>query len=260
MTAGGQSAPQDLLPLPRAAALLLWTSAYLRGDIGPDDAPEIAHGHGHRPARPDGIDLFDWMVDVRRLPHADLRLALPVPGNVSGLIPPPAAITAALEAEQAIIVVADGLADHTLVPELADTDETGAPQVSWRRIPAPERPVPPAPTSGTGREQFLHALNRAAGSSQELDLVPEEPVPLAHLPLGWTAIDPPRHLSGPSRHLLTLTARTLLLTGDELADGSGHTVDLSGATHRTRILRELQTAARDGLVEAVAAGLREARD
>src|SRR5690625_7059087 len=73
---------QDLLALPRAAVLMLWTAAYLRGDVGPDDAAELSLGVGHHAVGGEGEDLFDWMTGLRRLPLAQLRLVLPRPGRI----------------------------------------------------------------------------------------------------------------------------------------------------------------------------------
>ena len=72
---------RDLVALPRAAVLMLWTSAYLRGDLGPDDAARMSFGVGRSGPSGQGTDLFDWMTSLKRLPLAQLRLVLPVPGQ-----------------------------------------------------------------------------------------------------------------------------------------------------------------------------------
>jgi hypothetical protein len=245
--------PRDLLPLPRAGALLLWTAAYLRGDIGPDDAAQTARGRGHRESVGAGLDPFEWMTGLRRLPLADVRLVLPVPGRIAGLIGPPPAITAALGAGQAVVVTAAGFGDHTLVPVMRDLgrDPLSGTLVTWTRIDAPADAVPPPTGSGSAREDFLRALQRAADGTTELDLVPEEPVPLATLPTGWVGVPVPRHVTGPTRHLLELSARTVLLTGQELESGSPHTIDLTGAAARPALLRDLADGARAALTETL---------
>src|SRR5690625_2531493 len=116
---------QDLLALPRAAVLMLWAAAYLRGDAGPDDAAELSLGVGHHAVGGAGEDLFDWMTGLRRLPLAQLRLVLPRPGRIAGLVGPPSALPAAIEAEQAVVVTAAGIADHTLVPEIQPAADRG---------------------------------------------------------------------------------------------------------------------------------------
>lgn len=245
---------RDLLALPRAAVLMLWAAAYLRGDVGPDDAAELSRGADRTEDGGSGVDLFDWLTALRRLPLAQLRLALPVPGRIAGLVGPPAALPAALEAEQAIVVTAAGIADHTLVPEITPTptDHGRVQKVSWLRFDAPVgAQVPPPATSGSAREELLHALRRAATSSIDLDLVPEEPVELARVPEHWAATGLPRHLDPADSHLLVLAARTLLLVQDELSDDSARTVSLGDETARRSLLGELQDASRTALIEVV---------
>lgn len=263
------AAPRDLVPLPRAAALLLWASAYLRGDIGPDDAALAAHGTGHRdmsghPRVPpsehrdvqfEGADLFDWMTGLRHLPLVLPQLVLPAPGRISGLIGPPAAISAALESEQAIVVSAAGFAEHTLVPATRAIGSEGmrGVVVDWRLIPARTAPVAPPVLGGGARETFLRALHKAAAGTVELDLVPEEQVELATLPLAWTATQLPRHLSPAVEQQLVLTARTLLLADQELSAGSDQARGLAEEQARTRVLTELRDGARAALAETISA-------
>lgn len=247
--------PRDLLPLPRALALGLWTAAYLRGDCGPDDAVDGARGTGHRHVEHTGLDLYDWMTGVRRLPLLSLRPVLPVPGRLAGLVGPPAAVTSALDEGQALVVTAGGIADMTVVASTETIGSAGAEGqvVRWAAHPAPPgAPMPPPLGSGT-RELLLGDLRRAAASTVDLDLVPEEPIPLAHLPAGWTAVATPPGLDGPHRHLMLLAARTLLLARAELAahDGPGQasTPHLAALSARTQILRSLEDAAREALVD-----------
>ena len=248
--------PRDLVALPRAAALMLWTAAYQRGDIGPDDAADLSYGVSRSgPSTQEGAtDLFAWMTGLRRLPLAQLRLVLPVPGRIAGLVGPPPAISAALLAEQAIVVTAAGIADHTLVPELgpAEGPATRSGAILWRRFPAPVgAQLSPAASSGTARQELLEAMRRAARSSTDLDLVPDEPVEPSRVPPTWTATELPAHIDAQQSHLLVLASRTLLLTRAELEDGSAHTRQLSQEQERRRLLAELHDAAREAVVEAV---------
>ena len=248
------AAGRDLVALPRAAVLMLWTATYLRGDLGPDDAAQMSFGVGRSGPSGEGEDLFGWMTGLRQLPLAQLRLVLPVPGRLAGLVGPPAAIGPALEAEQAIVVTAAGIADHTLLPVISPVEHEGRPAsaVTWRKVPAPiGAHVPPAASSGGAREELLHALRRAAEGSVELDLVPDEPVEPARIPPTWIATALPRHLERSAAHLLVLASRTLLLTRSEIDEGHGHTVHLAEALARRGLLDELHDAARAALVEAV---------
>ena len=248
------AAGRDLVALPRAAVLMLWSAAYLRGDLGPDDAAQMSYGVGRSGPSGEGEDLFDWMTGLRRLPLAQLRLVLPVPGRLAGLVGPPAAIGPALEAEQAIVVTAAGIADHTLIPVVTPVRHDGrtVSAVTWLKVPAPVgAQVPPTASAGSAREELLHALRRTAGGSVDLDLVPEEPVEPARIPDTWISTALPRHLEPSAAHLLVLASRTLLLTRAEIEEGHGHTVHLAEALTRRGLLDELHDAARGALVEAV---------
>lgn len=210
-----------------------------------------------------GEDLFTWMTGLRRIPLVGLRPVLPIPGRVAGLVGPPPAVVSALDAGQALVVTAGGIAVSTLVPA---TDTIGSPGgeghvVRWTEFPAPVGAPMPPPLAPGAREAFLAALREAARSTAELDLVPEEPVPLAQLPAGWTAIVPPSGMDGPARHLLVLAARTLLLTeaeldtADPLASVGSGPPSRAGQSARGAILRSLHEAARDAVVDGVARAL-----
>ena len=248
------AAGHELVALPRAAVLMLWSAAYLRGDLGPDDAAQMSYGVGRTGPSGEGEDLFDWMTSLRRLPLVQLRLALPMPGRLAGLVGPPAAIGPALEAEQAIVVTAAGIADHTLIPVITPVrhEERSVSAVTWQKVPAPVGAhLPPTASSGGAREELLHALRRVAGGSADLDLVPEEPVEAARTPPGWVPTALPRHLDPSAAHLLVLASRTLLLTRAEIDEGHGHTVALAEALTRRGLLDELHDAARSALVETL---------
>ncbi|MGP9536965.1 hypothetical protein ACT3SP_03090 [Brachybacterium sp. AOP43-C2-M15] len=248
------AAGRDLVALPRAAVLMLWTSAYLHGDMGPDDAAQMSFGVGRSGPSGQGEDLYAWMTGLRRLPLAQLRLVLPVPGRLAGLVGPPSVIGPALEAEQAVVVTGAGIADHTLVPVITPVEHEGRPvsAVTWLRESAPVgAQVPPPASSGSAREELLHALRRAAEGSVELDLVPDEPIEPARIPPTWISTALPRHVDRAAAHLLVLAARTLLLTRTEIDGGHGHTIHLAEALTRRGLLDELHEAARSALVEAV---------
>lgn len=248
--------PAPHLALPRAAALMLWTAASVRGDIGPDDAAVLAHGVGRTAvSRDQGEDLFTWITGLRRLPAVQLRLVLPRPGRIAGLVGPPAAVTDAIAAGQAIIVAAADLADHTLVPVQSERRGVGpdgevGTVVQWRRHPAPVgRALGPA--ADGGREQLLHALHRAAASSLDWDLVPEEPVTHARMPHGWAPTALPRHLEPTVLQQITLAARVLLLVEDELADPRPQAVSLTEQGVRSDMLEDMRDAATAALVDTV---------
>lgn len=246
--------PREPLLLPRAASLMLWAAACHRGDIGPDDAAALALGARRTGVDAEGEDLFDWLTALRRLPLPQLRLLLPRPGRIAGLVGPPSAVAEAISAGQAVLVAAADLADHTLVPHEREElgigpDGEAGPVVQWRRHPAPPgRSVLPA--DGTGREQLLRALRRAASSSLDWDLVPEEPVEDARAPHGWAPTLLPDHLEPTLVSQLTLAARTLILVEDELVAGNPQAVILAEKDLRRDMLEEMRDAAAAALIDS----------
>lgn len=233
---------------------MLWAAAYLRGDCGPDDAAEHSYGAGRSGPAEHGEALFDWLTGLRRLPLAHLRLVLPVPGRIAGLVGPPPAVMAAIDAGQALVVTAAGIPDHTLVPDTEAHATLDGPRtsVAWRRFAAPlGAHLPPDGGSGVAREELLGALRRAAGSSVDLDLVPDEPIAPGQIPADWSATTLPAHVEVPEAHLLTLAARILLLTRAELESHSPHARHLAEQNARRDLLNELNDAARGAVVEAV---------
>lgn len=248
------SARSQYLALPRAAVLMLHAASYLRGDAGPDDVAQLSLGTGLDQNGAEGVELFDWLTSLRRIPLVHLRLVLPLPGRIAGLVGPPEAVEAALACEQAVVVTAAGLPDHTLVPEVTPISSVDGPigLVDWMHYPAPRgASLPPAASSGTAREQLLRVMQAAARSTVDLDLVPEEPIPADELPLGWTRAVPPRHLEATDAHLMELAGRILVLTGRELVAGSPHARGLADGEARRRILEQLRDAAREALIETV---------
>lgn len=249
----------DRIALPRATALALWAASFLRGESAPDDALAAAHGTGDRHEEHLGEDLFDWLVSLRNLPLGSVRPVLPLPGRIAGLIGPPPAVVAALEAEQALIVTAGGIGVSTLVPAVQEIGSDGAVGivVRWESFAAPQgAPMPPSPTAG-GRERLLGALRAAARSTERLDLVPDAPVPLTHLPSAWTAVDMPPGAPAPQAQLLHVAAHTMLLAAQEIEHldpiltARTGTPALSAQTSREALLRELHDAAREAVVDIV---------
>src|SRR5699024_9565358 len=102
-----------------------------------------------------------------------------------------------------IVVTAAGIADHTLIPVLTpvEHESRAVTAVTWQKVPAPVgAQVAPTASSGSAREELLHALRRTAGGSVDLDLVPEEPVEPARIlpgpPAGARRPDPAAHPGG----------------------------------------------------------------
>ncbi len=272
----GASAHLSALPLPRAAALLLWAVQVLHARIGPDELAPLVGGQesfgadGERSSADgagpsaDGIapsadedprlvHLDEWVMQLRRLPAAQVHLLLPRPGRIAGLVGPPPAVRAALASEQALLVSVAGIADHTLVPAIPERLSPEQPlAVQWMRYRAPlGAHVPPLVRGGNAREAFLRALQRAARTSIDLDLVPDEPVPVDLIPEEWVDCPAPDLLPASILHILELASRTALLARTELSTGSAHTVSAAQSQQRHRILQELEEAALAAIISVI---------
>ena len=240
------------LPLPRAFALALWSAAHVRGASDLEAAVRAAHGTGHRHEDHAGADLRAWIAETSELPGIRVAPLLPRPGRILGLVGPPAAVSAALDAGQALVVSALGHAEHTLVPR---TSTIGGPGdegivITWERHRAPLGATVAEPPHGSARPALLAALRRAADSSTHLDLVPDEAIGHERLPADWTTVEIPHDIDPADAHLLVLAARTLALTEAELEDDDDART-LHDDARRTAILRELRDAAGDALVEGI---------
>ena len=141
---------------------MLWTSACLRGAVGPDDAADAIRGEDPQhlvvgwPGHPEPLDLARLPAAVSTLRAPTIRLALPAPGDPVGLAGPPAFNAEALEAGEAAIVVGLGSA-YGLVPvEDART-------VLWQCHPVETPPLlDPGEASRTLRQVLLSATTELA--------------------------------------------------------------------------------------------------
>lgn len=245
------------VPLPRSAALALWGAEYLLGRVAPDDAAaKVAAG-----TEQTGEDPFELIVALRDVAAPGLRLLLPVPGRLEGLVGPPAANDAALIAGQCVLVTSGPLADHLLVPstvvhgpENGEGDEADrSAAVSWEHHAASARPVPAGVPAAEARRQLQQVMTQAAGTVQELGLVPEDFAQLDALPEDWIRTPLPRSVDVPTGDYLLVAAEVLLLARSALAD-SAEPASGAGAWalgQREQVMRDLADAARTALTATV---------
>ncbi|MFI6601807.1 hypothetical protein ACIBHX_36640 [Nonomuraea sp. NPDC050536] len=146
---------------PISLALVAWGNAWLRGQVGLDEAadqvetitgPTVVAG-------PDGdVPLRRYLADLRTAGLSELRLALPAPGDPLGLSGPPAFNSAAVDAGQAAIaVLKDACAG--LVPE---PDVRGSSYVGVRLAVHESGPVRQDLPSLAEAERELSAAMRSA--------------------------------------------------------------------------------------------------
>src|SRR5699024_5946602 len=150
---------------------MLWAAAYLRGDAGPDDAAELSLGVGHHAVGGEGEDLFDWMTGLRRLPLAQLRLVLPRPGRIAGLVGPPSALPAAVEAEQGVV------GRRRRAPRQSRRGGPGG-------APPPVSPIPPWCPRSSPWPTVVDAASRSPGAGSTRR---------------WASTWPPQPPAGPAR-------------------------------------------------------------
>lgn len=145
LPATGLPYPGRVLDLPRSVLLALWGSAVLDGRADPDRAVAVVTGQDEphtvvgedQPVsaslRGPGLhDLLDHLQGRAR----SVRALLPAPGDVLGLPPVPDAVQAALDASEAVVVLAaPGVAEGwTYVPQVEQFGSEHEPgfQVAWR--------------------------------------------------------------------------------------------------------------------------------
>lgn len=228
--------------LPLSLRLAWWGTAWLRGTLPPDDLLDAVRGEDaqHLIGGPDGVEPF--LVGLGRLRGEGAHgfgVALPVEGDLVGLGGPAEFNHAALEAEEAVVVLGTGLG---LVPE-----RVGA-AVTWHRFPAARRQVSDV---GESDRELRSALPRAADALAALDVarwrpeVADELMNLAHrAPLAAPPSTPPRCRDLAARALVSLSIVDLALSDD------GGALSVTEANQRRDALSPLARSARRALVAA----------
>ena len=226
------SAPSP--PLPHAAGLAWWLTAWLRGHEQTDHVLDALADDTHLLAGGSAVDL---LVRARGTGTTYAGLALPVEGDLLGLGGPPELNAAALEAGQAVVV-----GDLGLVPaEVGDT-------VQWSPLPAARRQLPDVGEADRGLRQ---ALTTTATELADLDVARWRPevadalMDLHHRPhLAAPLGTPPRCVDLAARGLQAWTIVDLALEDD------GGAISAHEAEQRRGLLQPLGRAARRALVAA----------
>lgn len=126
-------------PVPRSALLASWGTAVLRGLVSPDvgSARILRADTPHRvaglPGEPDEVSLPLALGRLRALGVTGLRLALPVPGDASGLPGPAAFNTGALAAGEAVLTA--GAVPLGMLPRAGAGADPGRTSVRWAAEP-----------------------------------------------------------------------------------------------------------------------------
>lgn len=240
------------MPLPRSALLSLWISACLRGSVGPDDAADAIQGDDPQhlvlgwpgTTEPMGLALLPAAATALRAPS--IRLALPVPGDPTGLAGPTGFNTDAVEAGEAVLLVGRGAA-YGLVPEV------DARTVLWTTsaVEVP-RLLDPGEAARTLRQVLLLAsteLSRLDVASWQPE-IPDLMLNLAHRPgLPLPPSTSPAAIETLERAVLCLDIVELARAGDGGAI-SGYEI-----AARASCLTDLEVAARRAIVAVCSASL-----
>lgn len=222
-----------------------WVSAWLRGDASPDDVrgavvgADAAHDVTGLPDTEGTVPLVLALGALRRVGSRSAGLALPVPGDLSGLGGPRDFNEAALEAGEGVVLEGAGLG---LVPHRAGAG------VVWRAMPADRRPLADL---GEADRTLRETLLEAAEALVELDVAkwrPEVADELMNLRRVPSYAAPP----GTPAAAASLAGRGLQAQGIvELAlEDSGGAVSASETFRREDALRPLERAARQAVVAA----------
>ena len=235
--------------LPAAARLVAWGNACLTGAVSPDEAAERVTGPTdatHRvfglPGETGGVSMTYALARLRALGVTSMRLALPRPGDVSGLPGPPAFNERALATGAAALAAgptALGLLDESrgawTVHEVAQDVRT--------------------PMSLVDAERDLHHVMRSATARLvHLDVARWQPAAAEVLAHQAQSVRSPLPATATPRAAQVLETSLRLLSIVEVARADdGAAVSAVEMASRREALRDIETAARRAVEAACSA-------
>lgn len=230
-------------PLPPSARLAWWGTAWLRGNVGPDDLLDavLDTDVAHRVLAEDGVTggLVPTLAALRREGATQVGAAFPVSGDPCGLGGPRELTDAALDAGEAVVVAEAGAA---LVPHRV------GPTVDWRLLPASPRQLVDV---GEADRDLRATLLSAANLLAELDVARWRPEVADRL-MNLRAHDPLSAPPGVPARCVDLAARAMRARQvvDLALEDDGGAFSAAEAQRRRDALDPLARAARRGLVAA----------
>lgn len=232
----------------RSGPLAAWTSAWLTGHTGIDQAIDAA-SHGDAPHQVGGladfdaelVALHDVLVAWRRA-GGPVRLVLPVAGDVRGLPGPAAFRSAALEAGEA--VCGGGLG---IVPEVIDYAPSSAPPaVLWQAFQIEEAPADHNPV-GEAQYELTTAIRDAASALSAADVagwVDDLADDLHDARRAGEQLNLPPRFPSRAVALVAQAERLQAVLDIALHDPTGGAIDRTGIAARSAGLKPLATAVR----------------
>jgi hypothetical protein len=239
----------------RSGPLAAWTTAWLTGQAPSDEAIRAVTGTDapHRVARPGAelVPLGQLLIEWRRL-ASQVRLVLPVPGDVRGLPGPPEFRLAALEAGEAVVGGALGV-----VPAVTGHHPSSSPTtVVWRCYQVDAAPSDPV-SVGEAQEDLTEAIRACASTLSGLDRADwalDAPSGLADARRAGEYVNlPPGHPPRAVR-LVAQAERLRAVLDLAEADPTGGALSQAGMTVRAHALRPLVIAVRRARLAGYNAG------
>ncbi len=239
----------------RPGALTSWGNAYLSGDISLDEAVDEIVGADplHRvvgvPGESDVVSLALALGRLRATGIAAFRLALPEPGDPTGLPGPAAVTTAALVSGAAVLTVGPpDVASYALLPGSA-LSATGD-VVRWDVVAVAHSSAPYGlPTLSEADRRLSEAMRLTTSELDILDVARgrDQVGPrLVALDTSLNRSDLPASLPARARRMVA-TASRLLGVVTLATETDGAAVTAAEALRRLDALRPLRTAARYAL-------------
>ncbi|WP_141956091.1 hypothetical protein [Actinoallomurus bryophytorum] len=242
-----------------SAALVAWGNAWLTGHVGLDEAVDVVerldgpHVAAGLPAESGDMPLRGALAALRVAGLSALRLALPAPGDPLGLTGPPAFNTAAIEAEEAVLLT---IRDQTfgLIPT---EDRRGSSYVGTRWTMHETRSaVADTPLLPEADHRLTVAVREATESLMSVDGTLEWRPEIAealgalrdshhHEQVGGLAPGYPARA-----HRVAALAGRLAVVVDLARGTEGATLSAAQVRHRAEALRDLDHAVRRAQVAA----------
>jgi hypothetical protein len=244
-----------MVTLPRSARLAAWGTAWLHREVSVDDVVRRVQGDDEPhdvadvPGSVHAVALAEALPLLHTAGATSFRVALPAPGDPSGLAGPPELTGDAVDAGEAVLTVG---APYALIPDVQAFGPPGdqGHVVTWRCRDA--APPPRGESLSEAQHALAQALLQAGDVLTDLDVAawrPEVATLLADLRTGQTGEPLPRGFPPQAQTLAARSARLLAVVGFALDDDGG-AVSAAAARSRRDALAPLERVARHALSAA----------
>ncbi|WP_026877045.1 hypothetical protein [Jiangella gansuensis] len=244
-----------MVTLPRSARLAAWSAAWLRGDASIDDVVDRVHGDDEPhdavdiPGTTGAVGLSEALRALRDAGARSLRVALPAPGDPTGLGGPADFNGYAIDAGEAVI--ADG-APYALVPDVRAFGPPGDQGhfVTWMCRPA--EPPPAGPPLAEADRELTSALLAAGSTLTDLDVPswrPEVEALLGDVRANRESEPLPRGFPAQAQAVAARSVRLLAVVRFALDDDGGAVTAVDAASRRSA-LTPLERTSRAALAAA----------